>query len=89
VVPEPVISNIPNIITPNHDGRNDYFTLEGQEVLQNFDLQIFNRYGKKVYEQSSYDNRWEGTGLSQGTYFYQLTGRQHKKVYRGWLDIIR
>ncbi len=77
VTVSPAIADIivPNIFTPNQDGSNDYFSIEGIE--DNYSLQIFNRWGQIVYAESPYTNIWDGTAangkpLTEGTYYYIL-----------------
>lgn len=75
-----------NALTPNGDGKNDIFYLEGIECYPNNKVEIFNRYGAKVFETSSYDNVthvFKGVSdsslnvssgmLPQGTYFYVIS----------------
>ncbi len=64
---------IPNVFTPNGDGINDYFVIDGLENVPNSHLVVFNRWGKKVYESHNYQNNWGGEGLSDGVYFYVFT----------------
>ncbi len=81
---------IPNIITPNGDGANDKFKIEGLLDLSNSTLIIYNRWGKKVYESSNYQNDWDGDNLADGTYFYVLrTNEGVEKEYNGSLTIMR
>ncbi|MDF1560219.1 MAG: gliding motility-associated C-terminal domain-containing protein [Bacteroidales bacterium] len=68
---------IPTLITPNQDGRNDFFVLRGLTTLGRTELAIFDRRGLKVYENTDYDNTWEGLDyngypLPEDTYFYVL-----------------
>ncbi len=82
---------IPNVITPNGDGKNDYFAIVGLSAYPNSGIKIYNRWGSEVYESQDYANNWNGSGLSAGTYYYILsvnmpTGRQ---TYKGWVEIIR
>jgi gliding motility-associated-like protein len=77
-------------ISPNGDGQNDYFDLEGQNVAR---LQIFNRYGMAVYEKSNYTNQWygqtdEGDELPDGTYYYVID-RASGEGKTGWIYINR
>ncbi len=69
---------IPEVFTPNDDGKNDFFVIKGGKKLK---LTVFNRWGNKVYEKSEYDNTWNGypnasglilgnSKLPQGTYYY-------------------
>jgi len=66
---------IPTLITPNQDGANDYFVLRGLTSMGRTELKIFDRRGLKVYENSDYDNLWDGVDynsnpLPDDTYFY-------------------
>ncbi|GEM_PF-5695833 len=64
--------------SPNEDGVNDYFVIQGISKYPNNKLTIFNRWGARVFEQSPYDNTWNGywddqnTYLPDGTYFFIL-----------------
>jgi gliding motility-associated-like protein len=71
---------IPEVFTPDGDGRNDFFVIKGIEG-RTVKLTVFNRWGNKVYNNDAYDNTWSGppnTGgltigsgkLPQGTYYY-------------------
>jgi gliding motility-associated-like protein len=66
-----------DLFTPNGDGVNDFFNIDGIEDYGNNELQIFNRWGSPVYKQSNYQNDWDGTDgsgkeLATGTYYYIL-----------------
>jgi gliding motility-associated-like protein len=63
---------IPNVITPNGDGLNQYFILD--PLLLGSRLLIFNRWGQTIYHSPSYQNEWDGSNVAPGTYFYTLTG---------------
>jgi len=75
--------NVPEAMTPNGDGLNDYFVIEGLENYTDNHLIIFNRWGGKVFEVTNYQNNWGGlnnqTGsagdekLPAGIYYYILT----------------
>jgi len=84
---------IPTLITPNLDGKNDYFVLRGIETLGRTELIIFDRRGAKVYENSNYNNRWDGVDqkgnlLPDGTYFYTIRPTIGKP-YSGYIVIQR
>ncbi|MGY6562681.1 MAG: T9SS type B sorting domain-containing protein [Luteibaculaceae bacterium] len=84
---------VPNIISPNNDGINDNWLLKGDlsKITRVF---IYNRWGKTIFEQNSYNNtnafRGESNGkaLPEGTYFYviEFEGSQPAK---GNLTIVR
>ncbi len=63
---------IPNVITPNHDGVNDYFVIKNIERIESSTLRIYNRWGKKIFEASPYKNDWDGNGAPDGVYYYEL-----------------
>ncbi|MFT3885850.1 MAG: gliding motility-associated C-terminal domain-containing protein [Flavobacteriales bacterium] len=62
---------VPNVFSPNGDGRNDRFVIENVQYRPNH-LQIFNRWGMPVYETSNYKNQWNGGDLPEGTYYFIL-----------------
>jgi gliding motility-associated-like protein len=68
------VDEIPNLFTPNGDGQNDEFFVSCADTYLNNELQIFNRWGDKVYQAAPYHNDWYGTyggsDLPEGTYFY-------------------
>jgi len=47
--------NFPNTFTPNNDGINDYWNIKGIENYPTAIVQIFNRYGQKVFESRGYN----------------------------------
>lgn len=64
---------VPNVITPNGDGKNDAFFVTNLEYYPNSKITIFNRWGNKVYESSNYqNNNWGGDNHSDGVYYYIL-----------------
>jgi len=81
-----------NGFSPNGDNVNETFTIEGIEDFPNNTVQIFNRWGNMVFEQSGYKGQWNGTwnnkDLPDGTYFYLLDDGEGKQ-YSGFLQIRR
>ncbi len=84
---------VPNVITPNGDGKNDVFKVEGIELYPDNTVAIFNRWGNEVFRSSGgYKNNWDGNGLSEGTYYYifKMVGKDGKpKNIAGWVTILR
>ncbi len=78
---------IPNIITPNNDGKNDFFFIEGLKI-NNWQLSVHNRWGERVYHTNDYRNNWRGEGLSAGVYFYLLRHQEIGVEYNGTLTIV-
>ncbi|MDD3876542.1 MAG: PKD domain-containing protein [Bacteroidales bacterium] len=64
---------IPNVFTPNGDGINDFFVVDGIDLVENCSLTVFNRWGRKVYETNSYQNDWDGGDLADGVYYFIFT----------------
>ena len=63
---------VPNIITPNGDGENQFLVFENLELFPNPKLAVFNRWGKKVFESDNYQNNWAPVDLNSGVYFFTL-----------------
>ena len=84
---------IPTLITPNMDGRNDYFVVEGLTSQDKTKLIIFDRRGVQVYKNLNYDNSWNGVDynnkpLPDDTYFYILK-YANGKSNKGYIVIRR
>lgn len=79
---------VPNVFTPNGDQFNPVFEIENIES-RDWNLQVFNRWGEKVYEKDFYDNTWDGNGLPSGVYYYYLYSSSLEKRVKGWVQIIR
>lgn len=73
---------VPQVFTPNGDGYNDWFNIQGlYDIFENHNLLIYNRYGTLIFEGDNL-KRWEGKAnkglnnlnkpLPTGTYFYIL-----------------
>ena len=67
---------VPNVFTPNGDGENDTFQVMGL-AIDRFNMEIYDRWGKKMYETASVAKGWNGgldnaTGspVPDGTYYY-------------------
>lgn len=68
----PVIElKIPEMITPNGDGFNDKWDIEGLEREQ-FLLQVYNQQGAKVFESRDAGRQWDGGRAADGVYWYLL-----------------
>ncbi|MBP6184438.1 MAG: gliding motility-associated C-terminal domain-containing protein [Saprospiraceae bacterium] len=78
---------IPNALTANGDGQNDFFQLVGIGV-DDITWQIFDRWGQMVFEGTSMDDRWDGNynnqPLPQGAYVFKA---RYKTLYlEGWQE---
>jgi gliding motility-associated-like protein len=87
-------ATVPNIFTPNADNQNEQLTIKTKGASRYF-LQIFNRWGKKVFESTSPNDSWDGKhkGLdcAEGTYFYILNvaNAAGKQQYKGYVELVR
>ena len=65
---------IPNVFTPNGDGFNDRYVLEG-DYVNTLDLLIFDRWGRLMFHTEDIERTWDGTGIggnkcADGVYYY-------------------
>ncbi len=93
-LPEQGPVRIANTMTPNGDGSNDMFHIQGIEAYPNSVLQVYNRWGNKVFEQRGYRNDWygtyQGTDLPVATYYYVLSlGDEAQTLRKGYITILR
>lgn len=90
---EPLYIRIPNMITPNGDGKNDQWDLREVPNIEIGKVSIFNHVGDLVFEQiSGWDHTWVGTDnakqpLPAGNYLYIIEVPTEKEAFRGFLHI--
>jgi gliding motility-associated-like protein len=88
---------IPNIFTPNGDGIGDYFGVAYDDEIINFQIQIINRIGEIVFEESDINKFWDGKingndDASEGLYYYIIRGEDafgNKIEQKGSLQLVR
>lgn len=92
-----------NVFTPNGDGINDFFWVEGEEpnVQEIDEMLIFNRWGNPVFTKNHFrvsqpalgwDGKSDGKPANTGTYFYLVRVRfldDEVIGYRGTVTLIR
>lgn len=87
------IVHVMNLLTPNGDGYNDTWVIDGILFYPDNTVNIFNRNGQLIYTKEKYDNQWTGTwkdvNLPDGTYYYVLTFSGSEKVYKGSVTVLR
>lgn len=81
-------SYISNILTPNSDGKNDFFTITNIESFPMTSVVILNRYGKEVFKTNDYHNEWGGDSVMSGSFFY-IVSFADRRVEKGTLTVIR
>jgi PKD repeat protein len=87
---------VPNIVTPDGTkGHNDYFVIQfGDEGRAPADsnlkvkLKVFDRWGKKVFEDDDYQNDWNASNVESGVYYYEATLKEYT-VCKGWVHIVK
>ena len=78
----------PNIITRNGDNKNETFQPQYLPT-GNWQLQIFNRWGKMIYETENYRNTWPEKETAAGTYYYLLRHKTTNQKFKGWLEVVK
>jgi gliding motility-associated-like protein len=82
-----IVCTIQKGISVNNDGANEFFDLSSLNVNI---LNIYNRYGTKVYSKGQYKNEWIGQSnngdiLPDGTYFYEIEFNNGDAAKTGWI----
>jgi gliding motility-associated-like protein len=86
---------IPSAFTPNGDGRNDTWRITNLEGYPNCTVEVYNRWGNRVFYSKGYPAPWNGTmnnqQLPNGTYLYviQAHSRKNNIIETGSVTIIR
>ena len=85
-----------NTFSPNGDGANDYWYIEGIEKYPNASIQIFNRWGVIIKSIGSNIPNFAWDGLNEdgsivenGTYYYVLSFKTEKNPIKGYINLIR
>lgn len=93
---------IPNVVTPNGDGKNDRFHVQHLELIPGSQIQIFDRWGNMVFESDNYgayqeDNYasnapnsggWDPSDMDTGTYYYELLIPSLGKTESGYVQVL-
>jgi gliding motility-associated-like protein len=93
---------LPNVFTPNADGKNDLFTpLPGYRYVKDVDIRIYDRWGLLMFSTTDKDVRWDGRNATtnapcpDGVYFYVCTVNEIRvsgiqpRIIKGFVQIIR
>jgi len=87
------VVNIANTFTPNGDGINDYWKISNIENYPAAIVQVFTRYGQKVFESKGYSTPFNGTmgdkKLPAGVYYFIINLKSNCNILSGSLTIIR
>jgi gliding motility-associated-like protein len=84
---------IPNAFTPNADGLNDTWNIPALAAYPNFELFIYDRYGKLVFNTKNSPVNWDGTYKGKpcmnGAYAYLIKTGDNRNIISGTVLIIR
>ena len=83
----------PNTFTPNGDGENDVWNIRNLDDYPGAVIDIYNRYGTKVFSSVGYSTSWNGRyggeDLPVGTYYYVIDPKNGRKPISGSITILR
>ncbi|MCB9196314.1 MAG: gliding motility-associated C-terminal domain-containing protein [Flavobacteriales bacterium] len=90
---------IPGFFSPNGDGKNDLFEINGLLKYPNNEIVIFNRWGNEVFASTNYANDWNGKSsgaltlgngdLPSGTYYYVINLGDGSAPITGYVELQR
>ncbi len=91
---------IPSVITPNADGKNDFFKITNINAFEQVDIKIFNRWGDIIFsydgtgigyedQEKQWDGMYNGLELPMGSYVYIVNLKNDKDPYTGTVTIVR
>ena len=84
---------IPDIITPNGDTKNDDWRIDGLDVYPDVRVEIFDRWGKRVFYSKGYETNWdgkyEGKELAMESYHYIIDLGNGSPVIIGNITIVK
>ena len=85
--------NCNNVLTPNGDGKNDYWAIKDIELYPQNNVIIFDKGGRLIYSKKSYNNEWDGTlnghPLAEGTYYFVVDLGPNLRKFKGSISILR
>jgi gliding motility-associated-like protein len=86
--------NVYQALSPNGDGKNDFVEIENitLEKYKDNKVQIFNRWGDKVFEVDDYNNKdraFDGADLPDGTYYYMIKLEGESQYRKGFIVLKR
>ncbi|HEX3384306.1 MAG TPA: gliding motility-associated C-terminal domain-containing protein, partial [Mucilaginibacter sp.] len=89
--PADIVAN--NVLTPNGDGKNDYWVIRDIELYPQNNVTVFDKGGRVVYAKHGYNNEWDGSfngsPLAEGTYYFVVDLGPNLRKFRGYVSILR
>ena len=84
---------MPNVITPDGDGKNDVLKIPGLKVYPENTMSVFNRWGNEVWNSNGvYQENWDGKGLNEGTYYFKLSIKDKTgkwQTFIRWVQLLK
>lgn len=72
VLPDYIVKT--NVFTPDGDNKNETFDLNKFAYVKEFHIEVYNRWGKKVFESDDLTSQWDGkikgNDADEGVYFW-------------------
>jgi gliding motility-associated-like protein len=82
-----------NVVTPDGNNMNDTWFVKNITSFPDSEVNVYDRWGKRVLQTTNYQNDWAGTNgtdvLADGEYYYFITSSGSDKVYKGTITILR
>lgn len=88
VIIEDCITIIPNVISADGNGLNDFFVIKNLDHFPGSRLIIYDRWGIKLLDNPDYQNNWDAHGYVDGTYYFVLY-RSDGEVFPGYITVLR
>ena len=84
---------IPNVFSPNSDGRNDTWIIRGLELYPDCTVQVYNRWGQIVFYSKGYNKPWDGkyknNPIAVSSMIYMIDLKNGSKPLSGTITIIK
>ncbi len=83
----------PNTFTPNGDGVNDNWVIDGINSYPNPVVRVYNRNGQLIYRSAGTISPWDGTyngkAVPAGNYYYIIELGLNRPTQSGWVAVLR
>lgn len=87
------VVTIPNTFTPNEDGNNDVFKPILNCPVDEYRLQVYNRWGEVIFTTEDYRTGWNGeygdSPVASGVYVYRISLGKASKPHYGRISLLR
>jgi gliding motility-associated-like protein len=84
---------VANVFSPNGDGINDTWRIPYLDTYPGCRIDLYNRYGQKVFSSTGYMKEWDGTSngrpLAAGTYYYIIVPGNGREQMSGSVTLLR